>query len=205
MSEQLLNGIGVKNCGDLYQKRAEIKLLFSNLNFEFYMEASQGLGETSLQPVEEREQKSMGVEKTFKDTSDRETLMDICHSLCMDLAKELREKKVSGSAVTVVIKTHEFKQTTRVGNLLLPADDVTAIFESAKWSLLHLLDKTQRGQKVTLRMMGVRMVKLKDNPEVIEHALYFQIWYCQGKNLELSQDHCVLGDKACHATICDLD
>ena len=78
VSEQLLNGIGVNTCGDLYQKRAEIKLLFSNLNFEFYMEASQGLGETTLKPVEEREQKSMGVEKTFKDTSDRETLMDIC-------------------------------------------------------------------------------------------------------------------------------
>ena len=57
VSEQLLNGVGVNTCGDLYQKRAEIKLLFSNLNFEFYMEASQGLGETSLQSVEEREQK----------------------------------------------------------------------------------------------------------------------------------------------------
>ena len=35
VSEQLLNGVGVESCGDLYQKRAEIKLLFSNLNFEF--------------------------------------------------------------------------------------------------------------------------------------------------------------------------
>ena len=166
VSEQLLNGIGVNTCGDLYQKRAEIKLLFSNLNFEFYMEASQGLGETSLQSAEEREPKSVGVEKTFKDTADRETLMDICHSLCKDLAKELREKKMMGSAVTVVIKTHNFKQTTRVGNLLLPADDEAGIFESAKWSLLHLLDKTRRGQTVTLRMMGVRMAKLVENPEV---------------------------------------
>ena len=166
MSEQLLNGVGVNTCGDLYQKRAEIKLLFSNLNFEFYMEASQGLGETSLQSVEEREQKSVGVEKTFKDTSDKETLMEICHSLCRDLAKELREKEMTGSAVTVVIKTADFKQTTRVGNLLMSAADEAAIFESAKWSLLHLLDKTRRGQTMTtLRMMGVRMAKLMDNPE----------------------------------------
>ena len=166
VSEQLLNGVGVNTCGDLYQKRAEIKLLFSNLNFEFYMEASQGLGETSLQSVEEREQKSVGVEKTFKDTSDKETLMEICHSLCRDLAKELREKEMTGSAVTVVIKTDDFKQTTRVGNLLMSAADEAAIFESAKWSLLHLLDKTRRGQTMTtLRMMGVRMAKLMDNPE----------------------------------------
>ena len=128
MSEQLLNAIGVNTCGDLFQKRAEIKLLFSNLNFEFYMEASQGLGENSLQSVEEREQKSMGVEKTFKDTSDKETLMEICHSLCKDLAKELREKEMTGSAVTVVIKTDDFKQTTRVGNLLSPANNEAAIF-----------------------------------------------------------------------------
>ena len=166
MSEQLLNGIGVKTCGDLYEKRAEIKLLFSNLNFEFYMEASQGLGDTALQSVEEREQKSMGVEKTFKDTSDKETLLEICHSLCKDLAKELKEKVVRGSAVTVVIKTADFKQTTRVGNLLLSTDDEVAIFESAKWSLLHLLDKNRKGQTVTLRMMGVRMAKLMDNTEV---------------------------------------
>ena len=92
--------------------------------------------------------------------------MEICHSLCRDLAKELREKEMTGSAVTVVIKTADFKQTTRVGNLLVPAADEAAIFESAKWSLLHLLDKTQRGQTVTtLRMMGVRMAKLMDNLE----------------------------------------
>ena len=167
VSEQLLNGVGVNTCGDLYQKRAEIKLLFSNLNFEFYMEASQGLGETSLQSVEEREQKSVGVEKTFKDTSDKETLMEICHSLCRDLAKELREKEMTGSAVTVVIKTADFKQTTRVGNLLMSAADEAAIFESAKWSLLHLLDETRRGQTMTtLRMMGVRMAKLMENLEI---------------------------------------
>ena len=169
MSEQLLNAIGVNTCGDLFQKRAEIKLLFSNLNFEFYMEASQGLGENSLQSVEEREQKSMGVEKTFKDTADRETLLNICHGLCKDLAGELKEKRMAGSAVTVVIKTHDFKQATRVGNLLVPAENEVAIFESAKWSLLHLLDKTQRGNSVTLRMIGVRMAKLKETPEVSKH------------------------------------
>ena len=82
------------------------------------------------------------------------------------MAKELREKEMTGSAVTVVIKTADFKQTTRVGNLLMSAADEAAIFESAKWSLLHLLDKTRRGQTMTtLRMMGVRMAKLMENPE----------------------------------------
>ena len=168
VQEQLLNAIGVNTCGDLYEKRAEIKLLFSNLNFEFYMEASQGFGETSLQPLEEREVKSIGVEKTFKETTDREKLLVICQNLSKELANELKEKNMMGSAVTVVIKTKNFKQTTRVGNLLLPSGDEVAIFDNAKWSLTHLLDKNSKGQTASLRMMGLRMTKLKENPEVEE-------------------------------------
>ena len=38
VSEQLLNSIGVQTCRDIYDKRAEIKLLFSEISFEFYME-----------------------------------------------------------------------------------------------------------------------------------------------------------------------
>jgi len=165
VQEQLLNAIGVNTCGDLYEKRAEVKLLFSNLNFEFYMEASQGFGETSLQPLEEREVKSIGVEKTFKETTDRERLLVICQNLSKELANELKEKNMMGSAVTVVIKTNNFKQTTRVGNLLLPSGDEVAIFDNAKWSLTHLLDKNSKGQTASLRMMGLRMTKLKENPE----------------------------------------
>lgn len=132
------------------------------------MEASQGFGETSLQPLEEREVKSIGVEKTFKETTDREKLLVICQNLSKELANELKEKNMMGSAVTVVIKTKNFKQTTRVGNLLLPSGDEVAIFDNAKWSLTHLLDKNSKGQTASLRMMGLRMTKLKENPEVEE-------------------------------------
>ena len=132
------------------------------------MEASQGFGETSLQPLEEREVKSIGVEKTFKETTDRERLLVICQNLSKELANELKEKNMMGSAVTVVIKTNNFKQTTRVGNLLLPSGDEVAIFDNAKWSLTHLLDKNSKGQTASLRMMGLRMTKLKENPEVEE-------------------------------------
>ena len=132
------------------------------------MEASQGFGETSLQPLEERGVKSIGVEKTFKETTDREKLLVICQNLSKELANELKEKNMMGSAVTVVIKTKNFKQTTRVGNLLLPSGDEVAIFDNAKWSLTHLLDKNSKGQTASLRMMGLRMTKLKENPEVEE-------------------------------------
>ena len=41
VQEQLLRSIGVKTCNDLYELRAEIKLLFSQLSFEHYLQIAQ--------------------------------------------------------------------------------------------------------------------------------------------------------------------
>ena len=40
--EQLLRGVGVTTCRDLYDKRGEIRLLFSELSSNFYLAVSQG-------------------------------------------------------------------------------------------------------------------------------------------------------------------
>ncbi|XP_023319907.1 DNA polymerase kappa [Eurytemora carolleeae] len=75
VQEQLLKSLGVNTCGDLYLKRGEIKLLFSQLSFENYMQISQGIGGTRLEPREDRLRKSMSNETTFKETSDRNILI----------------------------------------------------------------------------------------------------------------------------------
>merc|ERR1719462_925453 len=118
VSEQLLNAIGVFTCKDIFEKRAEIKLLFSEISFEFYMEVSQGLGATSIEPPDERERKSMSTETTFQDTADRKVLLNTCKELCRDLAEDLANKEILGSAVTVKIKSHDFKLKTKVAQLM---------------------------------------------------------------------------------------
>merc|ERR1719370_2901004 len=165
VSEQLLNAIGVYTCKDIYEKRAEIKLLFSEISYEFYMEVSQGLGATSVEPPDERERKSMSTETTFPDTADRKVLIMTCRHLCRDLARDLANKEILGSAVTVKIKSHDFKLKTRVAQLMDFTNDETAIFKSAERTLLHLLD-TAHEKPLKLRLMGVRMSELKDKAEV---------------------------------------
>ena len=165
VSEQLLNSIGVKTCGDIYRKRAEIKLLFSELSFEFYMSVSQGLGATALEAPEERERKSMSCETTFRDTSDREALLATCRDLCRDLAKDLADKGIVGSAVTVKIKSHDFKLKTKVSQLCSASASELAIFESARRTLVQLLDASAE-QPLALRLMGVRMSELRDRAEL---------------------------------------
>ena len=166
ISEQLLNrAVGVYTCKDIYEKRAEIKLLFSEITFEFYMEVSQGLGATSVEPPDERERKSMSTETTFQDTADRKVLVATCKELCKDLAKDLASKEILGSAVTVKIKSHDFKLKTKVAQLVDHTNDENVIFESAERTLLHLLD-TAPEKPLKLRLMGVRMTDLKDKAEV---------------------------------------
>ena len=165
VSEQLLNAIGVFTCKDIFDKRAEIKLLFSELSYEFYMEVSQGLGATSIEPPDERERKSMSTETTFTDTADRKVLVATCRDLCRDLARDLAKKEILGSAVTVKIKLHDFKLKTKVAQLVDHTNDEISIFESAERTLLHLLD-TAPEKPLKLRLMGVRMTDLKDKADV---------------------------------------
>ena len=165
VSEQLLNAIGVFTCKDIFEKRAEIKLLFSEISFEFYMKVSQGLGASSIEPPDERERKSMSTETTFQDTADRKVLLNTCKELCKDLAQDLVNKEILGSAVTVKIKSHDFKLKTKVAQLIDSTNDETVIFKSAEKTLLHLLD-TAHKKPLKLRLMGVRMSELKDKAEV---------------------------------------
>ena len=117
VQEQLLRGIGVETCGDLYRSRAEIRLLFSELSSDFYLAVSQGIGSTRLEPPEERERKSISTESTFSETSERRDLLNILSQLCKDLASDCREKNILGQSVTVKIKSHDFKIKSKVAQM----------------------------------------------------------------------------------------
>ena len=165
VQEQMLSCLGVTTCGQLHLRRAEIKLLFSDLSFEFYMCVSQGLGATSLEPVEERERKSISTETTFKDTSARDTLVQVCRELSRDLAKEMQDKAILGLALTVKIKSHDFKQKTRVTQLCDYSNSETVIFEAARRTLVQMLEASDE-RPLALRLMGVRLSELRERSEV---------------------------------------
>ena len=161
VQEQLLKGIGVQTCRDLYVKRAEIRLLFSELSFEFYLAVSQGIGSSRIEPPEDRERKSISTETTFSDNSDRDSLLTILRDLCKDLSSDCQTKGITGQAVTVKIKSHDFKLKTKVSQLCDFSNDEELIHATAKKILLFLLDNSEE-QPLALRLMGVRLSGLQD-------------------------------------------
>merc|ERR550519_835778 len=126
---------------------------------------SLGLGSTRIEPVDERgQQKSISTETTFRETSDRQTLMKLCEDLSVDLSADMEKKGILGHAVTVKIKSHDYKQKTKVSQLIEDTNDADVIGSAAKKILLNLLD-TSEEQPLKLRLMGVRMSELRDKNE----------------------------------------
>ena len=164
VSEQILKAVGVQTCEDLYKKRAEISLLFSEGSSHFYLAVSQGIGSTKIEPPEERERKSISTETTFRASSDRETLLQILTELCQDLSKDCKAKTITGQAVTVKIKTHDFKLKTKVSQMCEFSNSDELIFATAKKILISLLDSSEE-QPPSLRLMGVRLTELKDEDD----------------------------------------
>ena len=161
VQEQLLKGVGVRTCRDLYEKRAEIRLLFSELSSEFYLAVSQGCGSSRIEPPEDRERKSISTETTFSDESDRDRLLDILRELCKDLSSDCQSKGITGRAVTVKIKSHDFKIKTKVAQLCDYSNDEELMHVTAKKILLYLLDNSEE-QHLALRLMGVKLSSLQD-------------------------------------------
>ena len=164
VQEQLLRGIGVETCGDLFKRRAEIRVLFSETSSEFYLAVSQGIGSTRIEPPEERERKSISTESTFSEKSERRELLDILAQLCKDLSSDCKKKKIYGQSVTVKIKSHHFKIKTKVAQMCDFSNDEDIIFATAKKLLINLLDSSEE-QPLALRLMGVRLSVLKDQEE----------------------------------------
>ena len=126
---------------------------------------SQGLGSTSIQPPEERDRKSISTETTFRDTSERSRLLEVLAELCRDLARDMVEKDILGLAVTVKIKSHDFKLKTKVAQLCDFTNSEATIFPQARRVLVQLLDSSPE-QPLALRLMGVRMSELRERAEV---------------------------------------
>merc|ERR550519_2815 len=126
---------------------------------------SLGLGSTRIEPVDERgQQKSISTETTFRETSDRQTLLKLCEDLSVDLSADMEKKGILGHAVTVKIKSHDYKQKTKVSQIIEDTNDADVIGSAAKKILLNLLD-TSEEQPLKLRLMGVRMSELRDKNE----------------------------------------
>uniref|UniRef100_A0A0N5ATE3 DNA polymerase kappa n=1 Tax=Syphacia muris TaxID=451379 RepID=A0A0N5ATE3_9BILA len=82
VTEAILKGLGINTCGDLYEKRAILSLLFSQKTLEHFICIALGI------KSKEYRRKSISNEKTFQATSDLKKLQeDLCDQLIHQLPK----------------------------------------------------------------------------------------------------------------------
>lgn len=111
VTEMLLNGVGLKTVGDIYQQRRKLYLLREHLPskgvFRWLLSLYLGLGSNSVKRAKRGDRKSYGAEKTFHPTSDRNELDDMVRRIAKSLAKDVARSQFSGRTITLSIKHGE--------------------------------------------------------------------------------------------------
>ncbi|XP_066966862.1 DNA polymerase kappa-like [Macrobrachium rosenbergii] len=165
VTEQQLSALGVNVCSDLLEKRGLLRLLFSDINYNYFMRIVLGLGSTSLEAWTERDRKSISTETTFRGTADKNFLFQQIEDLCQELADELSEKDIHGKVFTLKIKTIDFKVKTKAHSFLEATRSCEALMTTARRLLQQEMDMISP-EPLSLRLIGVRMSSLLSSSEV---------------------------------------
>jgi len=128
VTEALLQSLEVNTCGDMYEKRGLIKLLFSELSTEWFLSVALGITSNNNSDADEGEilftgihyrllicidstidhdRKSISVERTFKPSKEIPFLLQIIQELCEELIESLPSYRVAGGK-SVTLKVIPF-------------------------------------------------------------------------------------------------
>ncbi|XP_032532846.1 DNA polymerase kappa isoform X1 [Chiroxiphia lanceolata] len=154
VTEKMLKALGIVTCSELYQQRALLSLLFSEISWRNFLDISLGLGSTHLEKDGER--KSMSTERTFSEINRAEDQYSLCQELCRDLAQELQKEGLKGKTVTLKLKNVNFEVKTRASTVLSSVSTEEEIFAVAKDLLGTEIDSVAP-HPLRIRLMGVRV------------------------------------------------
>lgn len=136
----------------------------------YYHQVSRGIHLSPVKP--ERQRKSLGAERTFKDNISSEIfLSERLDHIANEVAKRLEKQKVAGKTITLKIKYSNFEVQTRSKTLKLYISSKDLIFEEAK-ALLY-----QEKLKDSVRLIGISLSNLNTdkstpkNPKIISAQL----------------------------------
>ncbi|XP_027527266.1 DNA polymerase kappa isoform X3 [Neopelma chrysocephalum] len=154
VTEKMLKALGIVTCSELYQQRALLSLLFSEISWRNFLDISLGLGSTHLEKDGER--KSRSTERTFSEINTAEDQYSLCRELCRDLAQELQKEGLKGKTVTLKLKNVNFEVKTRASTVLSSVSTEEEIFAVAKDLLGTEIDSVAP-HPLRIRLMGVRV------------------------------------------------
>ncbi|NXA63607.1 POLK polymerase, partial [Mohoua ochrocephala] len=153
VTEKMLKALGIVTCSELYQQRALLSLLFSEVSWRNFLDISLGLGSTHL------EKYAMGSYfclRTFNEINTPEDQYSLCRELCRDLAQELQKEGLKGKTVTLKLKNVNFEVKTRASTVLSSVSTEEEIFAVAKDLLGTEIDSVAP-HPLRIRLMGVRV------------------------------------------------
>lgn len=160
VSAQFLTALDIKTCGDMYNKRHFLPLVFYDINVKFYLRVALGDGSTCIKSDEQRKSKS--VERTFPPVKDILMLLDKLDSICEELCtRYLRPYRIRGRTVAIKLKRNTFTTTTRSYSLLVPTNDKSVIYSTSR--NLLLAEIANEAPEISYRLLGVRLSNLADD------------------------------------------
>nr|CAD2185283.1 unnamed protein product [Meloidogyne enterolobii] len=153
--EAILKSIGVEKCSDLFEKRAKIRYIFTNLHSEWLLKVSLGLDAWEIDKVSN--QKSAGIGRSFTPKQNFTELCQILYKLCRKLIKSLPSSRiVGGRSATLSIKFATFEYITRCKSVDFVIQNVEMLYPIVE----GLLKKELVGRNDAIRLLGVRLSDL---------------------------------------------
>ena len=114
-------------------------------------------GEDTRKVTPLRERKSVSSETTFNaDHDDRDVLEQQLWRLCVKVSDQMKAKGISGSVVTLKLKTSDFKSRTRRRTLSEPSQLADTLFRVGRELLAKEVDGTR------YRLIGIGFSDLRD-------------------------------------------
>lgn len=172
-TETMLRALNIYTCGDIWERRGALNLIFKPATADFLLRVSLGVGkhffmfssDSSTSSSDDR--KSISCERTFRETGDLDFLTELCRKLSHDLAEDLKSKECKARAVAVKIKTDKFDVKTRIRTIHDYTSDAEVIFKTAM-SVYDSLRKEQ--EEMVLRLFGVRVSTLRFKNQELESS-----------------------------------
>ncbi|PLW09561.1 hypothetical protein PCANC_21261 [Puccinia coronata f. sp. avenae] len=183
VTERWLEVLDVKTCGDIWDQRAKLMLMRSEISFDLLLKAYMGLGQTDIKPSQREDRQSVGCETSFKCISEKDDFFQKLKELSEQLAGDLSRLHFAGRTLTLKIKLDTFEVLSRsitpavLGQRLLSsAED---LYKHAK----HLLEREiesrhasfSQGKRVlgckgardmSIRLLGIKLSHLHDQKDL---------------------------------------
>ena len=153
-SRKRLNDIGIYTIKELYSLPEEFLVEMFGKGGKEIHDRIRGVDRRKIETA--RERKSMGVERTFRETRDRKLLIKKLEEYSMELEKDLKQRNIHGRTLTVKIKDEDFESHTRSRTYSHYISDGEEIFRLAQGLFGEMKwDKS-------LRLLGVSISNLMD-------------------------------------------